>query len=115
MSNYIEIEIEDYICFIGRNAKGNDQILRSASQKDLWFHLDNISSPHLILKMSEKIFPSKEILLECAIILKSYKNSISEFQKVNVIYTLVSNIKLTKVLGQVEFKCNTKVSKLKRI
>ena len=115
MSKYIEIEIEGYVCLIGRNAKGNDQIVRQASQKDIWFHIDNLSSPHLIIKMSDKLFPPKETLIECAVILKSYKKSISEFQKVNIIYTLVSNIKLTKVLGQVEFKRNSEVYKLKRI
>eukprot|EP00566_Odontella_aurita_P024859 CAMPEP_0113559594 /NCGR_PEP_ID=MMETSP0015_2-20120614/18980_1 /TAXON_ID=2838 /ORGANISM="Odontella" /LENGTH=95 /DNA_ID=CAMNT_0000461241 /DNA_START=272 /DNA_END=556 /DNA_ORIENTATION=+ /assembly_acc=CAM_ASM_000160 len=39
---------------VGQNAQENDLLCRRASQLDLWFHLDNRPSPHVILQLSAR-------------------------------------------------------------
>lgn len=43
-SEYIEINDKTYTIFIGRSAKGNEQIIKMSHPESLWFHLNNISS-----------------------------------------------------------------------
>lgn len=48
---YKEYFCEGYRVLIGRNAKANDQLLRTESGKnDLWFHAKDVSGSHVIIK-----------------------------------------------------------------
>ena len=88
---------KEYIILIGKNAQGNEEIIKQSNQNDLWFHFQNVSSCHVILQSNGDPIP-KRYINQVAGILFEYttapKNS-------KVIYTCVKNVKLTSVIGTV--------------
>ena len=105
--NYIEqdlfVEENDiqYKILIGRNAKGNDIIIKMSHPQDLWFHLDNISSPHIILQSHGDSIPKKYINQVAGMLFEYKKNAPNNC---NVIYTQIENVKLSNVHGTVTTK-----------
>ncbi len=91
----------------GKNAKENWNLIDESSSDDLWFHIDDYPSTHVILEYDENI---KEVELEkyineCVELciektpkIKSYKPKI---KSVKVIYSKVENIKKGKSVGEV--------------
>ena len=60
---------------VGQDAKENDKLLRDASQRDIWFHLQDNASPHGILKFDaehEEQFHSKDVIQQCAALIKHF-------------------------------------------
>lgn len=60
---------------IGENAKENDAICKQAGQNDIWFHLENGSSPHVILEVGGKKKAYKDIrdsIHECTQLVKYF-------------------------------------------
>jgi len=49
--------IEDYKILIGRNAKENQALLKVAKSNDLWMHIRDIPSSHLIIKTDKQNLP----------------------------------------------------------
>jgi predicted ribosome quality control (RQC) complex YloA/Tae2 family protein len=94
----IEIEDKLYDIYIGKNAKGNEEIIKISHPESLWFHINNISSAHVILE-SKGDDIHKRFLIQIAKILLETKNNCPN--NVNVVYTQVKNVKLTKQLGTV--------------
>jgi predicted ribosome quality control (RQC) complex YloA/Tae2 family protein len=94
----IEIESNVYSIYIGRNAKGNEQIIKMSHPESIWFHFDNISSAHIILESKGDTIP-KRYLNQIASKLFEYKTNAPK--NLNVIYTNVKNVKLTNTLGTV--------------
>jgi len=94
----IDIENKEYDIFIGKNAKGNEEIIKQSHKDSLWFHFNNISSAHIILQNNGDIIP-KRYIHQVAAKLFEYKKSAPKNS--NVIYTEVKNIKLTNTLGTV--------------
>lgn len=106
-SEYIEIGDKTYTIFIGRSAKGNEQIIKMSHPESIWFHLNNISSAHIILESSGDDIP-KRYINQVAQKLFEYKTNLPK--NINVIYTKVKNVKLTNTLGTV-IPTNTKLIK----
>lgn len=105
---FIEENDRNYTILIGTVQYENDQIIKNSDQNDTWFHLDNISGPHIILKNAGDKIP-KRYLNQIAGLFQQYKTNLPN--KYNVIYTTVKNVKLTKVPGQVTVT-NTKLIKI---
>lgn len=103
---YVEENDKSYDLLIGKNQLANDHILKSCSQNDIWFHLENISGPHFVLKNHGDTVP-KRYLNRIASLFQEFKNGLPN--RYSVIYTEVKNVKLTNVPGKVN------VSKTKRI
>jgi predicted ribosome quality control (RQC) complex YloA/Tae2 family protein len=94
----IYIENKVFKIIIGRNANENDMIIKSSHPLDLWFHLSNVPSAHLVLKnKGERI--SKRYLNTIAGMLFEYNNK--ALRTTNVIYTEIRNVKRTDVPGRV--------------
>jgi predicted ribosome quality control (RQC) complex YloA/Tae2 family protein len=106
-TEYIEIEDKLYNIYIGRNAKSNEQIIKMSHPESLWFHINNISSAHIIFETKGDDIP-KRYINQVALKLFNYKNNLPK--NCNVIYTKVKNVKLTNVLGTV-VPSNTKLLK----
>jgi len=88
---------------IGESQEDNDQIISEASQTDIWFHLENLPSCHVIISCDKKNPISKEMIKHCANLCKingKYKNH----KKLRVNYCPTKNIKKTDVQGQVIIK-----------
>ena len=53
--------IDDYKILIGRNAKENQALLKIAKSNDLWMHIRDIPSSHLIIKTDKQNLPDAVI------------------------------------------------------
>ena len=53
--------IDDYKILIGRNAKENQTLLKIAKSNDLWMHIRDIPSSHLIIKTDKQNLPDAVI------------------------------------------------------
>jgi len=53
--------IDDYKVFIGRNSKENQMLLGMAKSNDIWMHIRNIPSSHLIIRTDKQNLPESVI------------------------------------------------------
>ena len=53
--------IDDYKVLIGRNSKENQALLKLAKSNDLWMHIRNIPSSHLVIKTDKQNLPDSVI------------------------------------------------------
>lgn len=99
----------EMIYWIGENAQDNWNIISDSNQNDLWFHLSNHPSCHVILKMPEGITYkdlSKQTLINCGIHCKLHSKftNISSKNKMRVIYTEIKNVSKGERIGSVHTK-----------
>lgn len=87
-----------YDVLIGRTQDDNHNLLKSSSQNDFWFHLQDISSPHIIL-CTKGDTPTKRMLNQVASLFRDFKSNLG--RNYYVIYTERSNVQLTKTPGTV--------------
>jgi predicted ribosome quality control (RQC) complex YloA/Tae2 family protein len=104
MPNYkkevISINNKDYDIFIGKNALGNEEIINICHKESIWFHFDEISSPHIILESKGDDIP-KEYLKKVGNILYLYLQKKHKTTKLRIIYAKVKNVELTDEPGTV--------------
>jgi predicted ribosome quality control (RQC) complex YloA/Tae2 family protein len=94
---------ENNLILVGQNADENDRLIKESKQNDLWFHLANFPSCHLVIKNTKKHPVDKEMITYCAELCKTntkYKNIAS----VTVHYCDIKQVKRTNVKGLVELK-----------
>ncbi|MCK4441400.1 MAG: DUF814 domain-containing protein [Sulfurovaceae bacterium] len=53
--------IDDYKVLIGRNSKENQALLKKAKSNDIWMHIRDISSSHLIIRTDKQNLPDSVI------------------------------------------------------
>ena len=90
-----------YVIRIGQNKEENFNIISDSSKMDIWFHIEDMPSCHVILTNTEKInnIP-RQVIKRCAYLCKI--NSKAKVKhKCNVMYTSLENVTMTKVIGQV--------------
>lgn len=103
--------------YVGKDKVENEELIKYGLDEDVWFHVDNLSSAHIYLRLNEgeswESIP-KPLLEDCAQLTKA--NSIEGNKKDNiaVIYTPWSNLKKdgSMATGQVGFKDQRKVKKI---
>ena len=98
-----EIKEEEVIFRVGSNAEDNWKLLQNSKQNWIWFHLDKLSSPYVVITESIKTLKNKK----CPMSLNYYLNFGAELckenskykkLKVSVTWTEVKNVsKGTKV------------------
>jgi len=118
---------ESILYKIGRNAKNNIEIIEESNTQDIWFHVSNDSSCHVIAVMNLEHYntihncvtdPEKEylrynfepeqltkkqlmhIIKQGAVICKEYSKYKSE-KNVEIIYTKIENVVPTNIIGSV--------------
>ena len=101
--------------FIGKNAYDNFKIIDISKPNDLWFHINNISSCHVIANISEpeyEFLTKKQfltIIKKGALLCKQNTTKVKEEKKIEIIYTQVKNlVKIPQEEGSVLTK-NTKI------
>lgn len=52
--NIEEFYIKEYKVLVGKNAKGNETLLKNSKKDDFWLHLKDTPSAHVIIKSSKK-------------------------------------------------------------
>jgi len=100
MESYVYNNIE-YTIYIGRNKYDNWELIDNAKDSDIWFHITNSSSCHVVLQTDIPInkIPS-QVIKRCACLCKSNSNSKSE-KNCEIIYTSINNVTKTKIVGEV--------------
>ena len=91
-------------CSIGKNAEHNSEIISLSSPDDLWFHLDNYPSAHVILHIPDGILLNKKnkhkIVVQGAVLCKANSNKKSD-KNVCICYAPIKHVHLTDIPGQV--------------
>jgi predicted ribosome quality control (RQC) complex YloA/Tae2 family protein len=95
---------ENYDIQIGRSAVENTALVSAAKGTDIWFHVHQEPSCHVILKNDDKIhaIPHK-VIKRCAYLCKvNTKEQSKARNSREIIYAYISNVKTTVIPGQVE-------------
>jgi len=99
---------------VGNNAADNFIIVDNAHPYDIWFHIHNHSSCHVIACMPEDTNLTKKqlmyIIKQGAIICKQHSKYKSQ-TNVEIIYTSIKNVTMTRTIGTVTTE-NTKTIKI---
>jgi predicted ribosome quality control (RQC) complex YloA/Tae2 family protein len=106
---YDSLNSEELDIHIGKNAQENWDLIDNSDENDMWFHLADHPSPHVILKshfMKNKI--SSKTIAFCAT--KCKENSkMKNLNKITVIYTEIKNVSKADKVGAVFTKKISKV------
>lgn len=89
-----------YIVYTGKNATDNWNIIDKAEPYDLWFHLENAPSSHVIIHSCNNIDIPSDLIYKMAIICKKH-SKLKNISNVSVIYTKIENIKKATEVGSV--------------
>lgn len=105
---------KEYTISIGKNKEKNWQLIDASQPNDIWFHIDNQPSCHVILKNADEVkmrdIP-RQVLKRAAYLCKI--NSAAKTQaKCDVIYAPISAITKTSIVGQVTVAGGTKLISL---
>ena len=90
--NVEDFYVEGYKISIGRNEKGNVWLLKNSKKDDIWMHLKDLPSAHVIIKTA-KSAPSEEILRFAAKICVNF--SVKGGGTYEVDFTKRNNVKIT--------------------
>ncbi|KAH3673002.1 hypothetical protein WICMUC_003955 [Wickerhamomyces mucosus] len=103
--------------YMGKDKYENEDLIRYGLEDDVWFHVDNLSSAHVYLRLDvgEKWDSIPEpLLVDCAQLTKANSIEGNKRDNITVIYTPWANLKKTKGMadGEVSFKNIKKVKKI---
>jgi predicted ribosome quality control (RQC) complex YloA/Tae2 family protein len=90
--------------YIGQNKHEHFDIIDAASPDDLWFHIKDTSSCHVVAIMPTDLTnkEKKYIIKAGAVLCKKYTNKCKGMIDVEIIYTEIKNLEKTKYIGCVK-------------
>ena len=100
------ILINGFKVYIGKNNRQNDIIISKISRgEDYWFHAQNMTGSHILLKVTDSIEPDEATIYECCKLAKQYSSGYKS-TKIGVIYTKRKHLKKPPKanLGYVTYK-----------
>ncbi|AFI05948.1 NFACT family protein [Helicobacter cetorum] len=104
MSGYEVLYYKDFKIGLGKNQKENVKLLQDARANDLWMHIRDIPSSHLIV-FCQKNTPKDEIILELAkMLIKMQKDVFSSYE---IDYTQRKFVKMIKGANVIYSKYRT--------
>jgi predicted ribosome quality control (RQC) complex YloA/Tae2 family protein len=91
-----------YKISIGQNATDNWKLIDASDPNDIWFHTSDYPSSHIIISCINNTIGKlpKQAITRCACICKAHSKA-KALDNVEIIYTNVSNLKKTSVVGEV--------------
>jgi len=98
-------EYRGICCRIGHHARANTELIRSADPTDIWIHVAEHSGAHCVVEMSEirDKLGIHDVVAHCCIMIKEKSNQLCDLRMVKFHITHVSNLKICKNPGQVQF------------
>jgi predicted ribosome quality control (RQC) complex YloA/Tae2 family protein len=92
---------------IGRSAAENTELVQNANKSDIWFHLSDSPSCHVVLTCETKLNQinrqiNRQVISRCAYLCKMHSKT---SHNCKVIYTQIENVKVTRTPGQVITTC----------
>jgi hypothetical protein len=111
IEKYIECLKTNITFKIGGNAAENNELIDESASEDLWFHIADQSSCHVVAEISNIGVPIDKkqlakIAVQGAVICKQFSRYKSD-KNVSVVYTVVENLTKTDIPGRV-LTTNTK-------
>ncbi|KAK7538357.1 uncharacterized protein J3D65DRAFT_621739 [Phyllosticta citribraziliensis] len=103
--------------YVGKDKVENEDLIKYGWEEDVWFHVDNLSSAHIYLRLPEgstwEDIPA-DLLQDCAQLTKANSIEGNKKDNITIIYTPWSNLKKdgSMAVGQVGFKDNKKVKRV---
>ena len=89
---------------IGQNARDNFDVIHSDDPFDIWFHVDDNSSSHVVASIPQDIeFDKKQlmyIIKQGAILCKQHSRYKSQ-KKIPIVYTTIQHVTPTNIPGSV--------------
>jgi hypothetical protein len=95
---------QEIIFYIGQNAQENHNLIIKSNDNDLWLHISDFSSPHVIASIHAIDIDRKDlkyVIKQGAILCKQYSRYKSD-KNLEIIYTKIKNVTLTNIIGSVE-------------
>ncbi|KAF2188197.1 DUF814-domain-containing protein [Zopfia rhizophila CBS 207.26] len=103
--------------YVGKDKVENEELIKYGFDEDIWFHVENLSSAHIYLRLPEgqdweEI--DKALLIDCAQLTKANSIEGNKKDNITVVYTPWSNLKKdgSMAVGQVGFKDQRKVKRI---
>lgn len=105
-----EYDGSTYAIKAGQTAQENWNLIDESCPNDIWFHVEDIPSCHVVLKNDSKEKPHKIVIKHCANICKDGSKQ-KHAKNVRIIYTEIKNVKKGKDVGSVTVSniCHIKV------
>ncbi|CAL8392649.1 coiled-coil domain-containing protein 25 [Gadus morhua] len=97
-----------YTIYMGKDKYENEDLIKYGWPEDIWFHVDKLSSAHVYLRMQKGLTIDdipKEVLIDCAQLVKNNSIQGCKMNNINVVYTPWANLKKTGEMdvGQIGF------------
>lgn len=97
----------DIVFKIGQNAHDNFAVIESSNALDLWFHVNDHSSSHVVASIPpESQFDKKQLMYivkQGAILCKQHSRYKSQ-KNVTIVYTTIQNVTTTNIPGTVSIQ-----------
>lgn len=91
-----ETQIDEFVVLIGGSALENDNLVRNSSPDDIWLHLENMSSAHIVIKCEGTAPPKRVINMAAGLFKEICKKVVGRY---NVIWTEIRHVRLTQTPG----------------
>lgn len=97
-----------YTIYMGKDKYENEDLIKYGWPEDVWFHVDKLSSAHVYLRLHKGQTMDdipKEVLSDCANLVKANSIQGCKLSSVSVVYTPWSNLRKTPDMdvGQIGF------------
>jgi len=100
---YLKNINRDIVYLIGTNAQDNFDVIDASQPDDLWFHVKDMPSCHVVAKIPDDISDRKQILsiAKRGGILCKQHSKYASVQNLEIIYTRIKNVEKTSIPGSV--------------
>jgi predicted ribosome quality control (RQC) complex YloA/Tae2 family protein len=105
---YASANYPNAVIYMGKNKFENEDLIKHGWPNDVWFHVDNLSSAHVYLRLPEGMSWEEipqDLLIDLAQLTKANSIEGSKKDNVTIIYTPWSNLHKSAGMetGQVSF------------
>lgn len=92
----------ELIIHVGENAKDNFRLIDISNRYDIWLHLKNYPSPHVVIHNNKKEISSETLFYAAELCKDHSKYHCTE--NLEIIYTKIKDIEKTETIGSVIIK-----------
>jgi predicted ribosome quality control (RQC) complex YloA/Tae2 family protein len=89
------------VYYIGTSAEDNFNVISRGEPNDLWFHVNGVSSCHVVMKLDNMVDKktTRTLIKKGALLCKQHTRKLASQKNVEIVYTQIKNITKTKVAG----------------